>query len=184
MNNYYALQLSARLDNQRNIDVFSPFFAKGAIARGLLDHAARTAYFMPDSDEAAAYYEKAVSKIMKDFCLPGDRLDHAEMRRCCIDEKQCSIVKQHYENKMHLNILGFSSVGDSYKVYKDHNGELIVTALGSAGVSFKSINLQTKRILYEQPLEGDFYYEFTSFLTRQDAEAWLALIEFLENTLP
>lgn len=181
--NYFALQLSAKLNNKCNSDVFSPFFAGGAVATGLLEHAARTAYFMPNPEEATAFYEHAVAKVMKDFSLPGDRLNHSQMQEKRPTGAHFSLIRQHYEHQMKLDDCGVGKIGDYYLVKKGAYDVIEIIATDKAGVSFSSINLQTGRIIYEQPLESGFSFGFTSFLTLQDADAWLCLIEYLENTL-
>lgn len=189
--NYFALQLSSKLDQCHNRDIYSPFFAKGSVACSLLEHAARTAYFMEDKAYAVEFYEKAVAKVMSDFCLKGDRASYSEMRTMRPKDGDISLIRQHYEYQVKLDKFGNGSLNESFRlevktVYPITSFESLQPLLiptPKAGVQFSCINLQNGRILYEQPNEGNYKCWTDGFIIKQDNEIFRTLIEYLENTL-
>lgn len=189
--NYFALQLASKLGSTRNADVYSPFFGHGSVATMLLNHAAQSAYFMEDKKYASDFYEKAVAKVMNDFCLKGDRTSRAEMRYMQVKDTDISLIKQHYEYQLKLDKNGSGELNKSFRLTVEKSlpsvtlspQTIMLFPTPEAGVQFSCINLQNGRILYEQPNEGNYKCWTDGFIIKQDNEIFRSLIEYLENTL-
>lgn len=189
--NYFALQLSSKLNATRNMDVRSPFFGQGSVATMLLNHAASAAYFMEDKAYASAFYERAVAKVINDFCIKGDRTTRAEMRYMIAKDADISLIKQHYEYQVKQDKNGNAQLNESFKLVLEKTlpsvvsvpDVLMLVPTEKAGVQFSCINLQNGRILYEQPNENSYRCWTDGFLVKQDNEIFRSLIEYLENTL-